>query len=79
MTSYKDLTADQKEKVSHCHTPEELFELAKEEGVEIPDEELENIAGGGWIIPACPQCGSDNTQGYKYDFKCRDCGHIWTT
>ena len=48
--------------------------------MEIPDEELEKIAGGeGCLIPDCPRCGSENTQGYKYDFKCRDCGYIWTT
>ena len=80
MLNYNDLTAEQKQHVAECKSPEELFELAKEEGMEIPDEALEHISGGeGWIIPDCPNCGSENTQGYKYDFKCRDCGYIWTT
>jgi len=71
MLNYNDLTAEQKQHVAECKSPEELFELAKEEGME--------IRGEGWIIPDCPNCGSENTQGYKYDFKCRDCGYIWTT
>ena len=32
----KDLSPELKEKARACHTPEELFELAKEEGMEIP-------------------------------------------
>ena len=36
-----------KDKARACHSTEELFELAKEEGMEIPDDELEAIASGG--------------------------------
>ena len=57
-----DLSPDLKEKALVCRTPEELFELAKEEGVEIPDEELSAIASGGWCDThewGCPadKCG----------------------
>ena len=31
-----DLTPEQRERVAECATPEELFELAKGEGVELP-------------------------------------------
>lgn len=58
----KDLSPELKEKARACHTPEELFELAKEEGMEIPDEELDGIASGGWCSDhewGCPadKCG----------------------
>ena len=58
---YSDLTPEQKKRVAECRTPEELFELAKEEGMEIPDEELDGIAGGWcseheWGCPA-DKCG----------------------
>ena len=55
------LSPELQEKARACHTPEELFELAKEEGMEIPDEELDGIAGGWcseheWAGPA-DKCG----------------------
>lgn len=56
-----DLPNDLKEKARSCHTAEELFELAKEEGVELPDEDLDAISGGWcseheWGCPA-DKCG----------------------
>ena len=41
-----------------CKTPEELFDLAKEEDLELGEKELEAISGGmvsGWSIPGCPK------------------------
>lgn len=57
----KDFSPELKEKARACKTSEELFELAKEEGIEIPDEELDGIAGGWcseheWGCPA-DKCG----------------------
>lgn len=43
---YNDLTAAQKEKARACGTPEELAALAREEGVELSDADLDAIAGG---------------------------------
>ena len=43
---YEDLTSEQKEKVLACKTPEELRALAKTEGFELSDKELEEISGG---------------------------------
>ena len=43
---FKDLTEDQKAKIRECKTPEEMLALAKEEGYELSDEELESISGG---------------------------------
>lgn len=58
----KDFSPELMEKARACRTSEELFELAKEQGVEIPDEELDAIAGGGWCDThewGCPadKCG----------------------
>ena len=56
--TFDDLTEEQKEKALACKTPEELFELAKSEGVELGEEELDAINGGmvsGWSIPGCPK------------------------
>ena len=41
-----DLSPELREKARACGSTEELFELAKEEGMEIPDEHLEGIVGG---------------------------------
>ena len=42
----KALNHKQIEKARACDTPEELFALAKEEGVALSDEMLEQISGG---------------------------------
>ena len=43
----KDLTPEQQAKARACKTPEELLALAKAEGYELSDEELEAVSGGG--------------------------------
>lgn len=58
---YDGLTEEQKAKAKACRTPEELVNLAKSEGVELTDEQLEGIAGGtGWNSRKCPHCPSDS-------------------
>ena len=53
---FNDLTPEQMEKAKACKTPEELFALAKEEGVELTDEQIEAISGGLWgcDLGLCP-------------------------
>ena len=54
----EDLSPDLQEKAKACESVEELFALAKEEGIELGEEELEAINGGmvsGWSIPGCPK------------------------
>ena len=41
-----NFTPEQIEKAKACSTPEELFALAKEEGVTLGDDVLEQISGG---------------------------------
>ena len=43
---YDSLTDEQKAKAKACKTMEELTELAAREGVELPDEMLDAVAGG---------------------------------
>lgn len=50
-------------KLKEADGSSQLVELFKEEGVELSDRELENIAGGAWGSsgsPQCPNCGSTN-------------------
>ena len=47
---FKDLTPEQMEKAKACTTGDELVARAKNEGVELTDEQLEAISGGGnWL------------------------------
>lgn len=76
---FNDLTPEQKEKLSTVTSPEELLALARDEGRELSDDELEQIAGGGggWVDEnkACPDCGAKPTYingiGIRY---CAACG-----
>ena len=51
--NFNDLTEEQKAKARACKTPEEILALAKDEGYELTDDELEAVAGGSWY-----SCGS---------------------
>lgn len=44
---FDKLTEEQEAKARACKTPEEVLALAKEEGYELSDDELEAVAGGG--------------------------------
>lgn len=43
----RDISPELAEKAKACKTPEELLALAKDEGIELTDAELNGIAGGG--------------------------------
>ena len=58
----KGLTSEQAEKVKACKTQEELLALAKAEGIELTDEQLEAVNGGLCSAGECPKCGSTNTK-----------------
>ncbi len=55
---FGELTDEQKAQVMACKTAEDLVALAKAEGVELSDEQLESIAGGDsfWCptVTSCP-------------------------
>ena len=45
----KGLTEEQIAKVKDCKNQEELLKIAKEEGVELSDEQLNAVSGGGCL------------------------------
>ena len=45
---FEGLTPEQKEKAKECKNADELLKLAKEEGYELSDDELEAVSGGDW-------------------------------
>ena len=70
----KGLTKEQIAKVKQCKTSKEFINLARNEGVELTDEQLQAVIGGcggggssdddweGWS-GKCPKCGSTNLSG----------------
>ena len=54
---FDDLTDEQKARVRACKTSDELVALAKAEGVELNDEQLDAIAGGdSFWCPTATSC-----------------------
>ncbi len=53
---YDSLSDELKEKAKACKTMDELTALADKEGIELPDEVLDAVAGGGCFT----YCRSDN-------------------
>ena len=43
---FEDLSPEVQEKAKHCTTIDEVLALAKDEGVELSNSELESISGG---------------------------------
>ena len=59
---FENLTDEQRAKARACATPEEIMSLAKEEGYELSEEELDGIAGGSAWTHSCDSpyhCGAD--------------------
>lgn len=52
--TYDELTPEQKAKARECKTTDELVQLARDEGVDLTDEQLESVAGGFW--EGCDLC-----------------------
>ena len=50
----ENLTDEQKKKAKQCKTMDELMALAGEWGLELPDEALDAVAGGG--CRNCNEC-----------------------
>lgn len=44
--NYSDLTKQQQDLLKDCTTPDELLALAKTEGIELTDDQLEQVSGG---------------------------------
>ena len=50
----KGLTEEQIKKIKECKNTEEVLALAKEEGIELTDEQLEAISGGACTHSVTP-------------------------
>ena len=85
----KGLTDEQIAKVKACKGSEELLALAKKEGIELSDEQLAAVSGGGAcsvisdigdkINPSdCPKCGANNPKKDGNLRICKKCGYQWT-
>lgn len=45
---FEMLRPELRERAIACKSPEELLELAKQEGIELSDDQLSAISGGSW-------------------------------
>ena len=83
----KGLSEEQIAKFKACKSQEELLEIAKEEGLELNEEQLEAVSGGCGTFTAkvsCPKCGCNKLRRSSsgdliklYYLECSSCGHKW--
>ena len=84
----KGLTEEQIAKVKACKNQEEFLKLAKEEGIELNDEQLAAVSGGVCTSTptfTCPKCGSskiktrynENSIAEWWNNTCEECGFVW--
>ncbi len=85
----KGLTEEQIAKVKACKNHEELLALAKAEGIELSDEQLAAVSGGGACSVVsdigdkinpwdCPKCGANKPVKDGKKYTCEKCGYTWT-
>ena len=83
----KGITEEQIEKAKACKNEKELLTLAQAEGIQLTEEQLETVAGGGCseTTEPCPKCGSTsikkehrgNDVHMHTVFICKKCKHEW--
>ena len=77
----ENLTPEQREKALACKSPEDVLALAKQEGYELSDDELEQVSGG-WgeevYFVGCTTCGwhveLSESEYVPGTMKCPGCG-----
>ncbi len=77
----KGLSEEQIKKVEACKDSEEILNLAKAEGIELTDEQLEAVSGGGCLnaTTKCPECGSKDVKETVEEYDNPDSGGGGTT
>lgn len=81
----KGLTEEQIAKIKACKSSEEVLALAKQEGIQLTDEQLTAVSGGCLLESTpeftCPKCGSHEVYyayiNNYYDCVCKKCKHHW--
>ena len=88
----KGLTEEQIKKAKACKSQEELLSLARAEGIELSEEQLTAISGGGLCFSStfkltCPKCGEQDydireviNKGKSDEYfrvHCNKCGWNW--
>ena len=78
------LTKEQIKKVEECKDLRDLLQLAKDEGVELNEEQLNAVNGAPGVGLKCPKCDHaqitlENIDGDIKYLKCDNCGYRWTT
>ncbi len=85
----KGLSEEQVTKVKACKNSDELLALAKAEGIELSDEQLKAVSGGGACSAIsslgddinpwdCPRCGKNRPIKDGKTYTCEKCGYTWT-
>jgi len=82
----KGLSEELIAKIKACKNQDEVLALAKEEGVELTDEQLEAVSGGcgtkTYTGLICPHCGGHGMvrsySGLESTCTCRACGYQTT-
>ena len=86
----KGLTEEQIKTLNNCKSKEEFLAFAKEEGLELTEDELEAFSGGFGRnkLKKCPNCGSENLEshgvwhspiGLLETVQCLDCKTTYRT
>lgn len=75
----KGLSEEQLARIESCNSQEEILKIAKEEGTELTQEQLEAVSGGNCLTDFdCPNCGQKidgNSCDDNYNYVCPHCGH----
>lgn len=75
-----DLSPEQQNKAKECKSPADILALAKDEGYELTDDELDQISGGSWMgnVLRCPFCGSDKAEPQgMHSYRCSVCHQVF--
>ena len=71
--NYDNLSSELKEKAKACTNETELVELAKSEGIELTDSELEAVAGGESAWDAITGCDGQACRDHNCSDFCSQC------
>ncbi|MBO6140604.1 MAG: hypothetical protein J6O40_02325 [Ruminococcus sp.] len=79
-----ELSPELQQKARECKTQEELSEFFADNDIELPEDILDNVAGGCGSGYQCPSCKKMNLSKLENDkvlfshkFQCNDCGRVW--